>query len=110
VIVETERFADKQSTRIEDGLIHRIHRRQQTHQCACLRMTLCVRTVKSEQDAKVFQEDLGKLIIWEQTWMMSFIPTSAKSSASPARRVWMLKAIIVIIIVRQIRLWVKCRR
>ena len=36
--------------------------------------TMCYLTVKSEQDAKVLQEDLDKLTTWEQTWVMEFHP------------------------------------
>ena len=30
--------------------------------------------VKNEQDARIFQEDLDKLITWEKRWMMEFHP------------------------------------
>jgi len=32
----------------------------------------CYLTVKSEQDARIFQEDLDKITIWEQTWKIEF--------------------------------------
>ena len=40
--------------------------------------TMCYLTVKSEQDAKMFQDDLDKLVIWEQTWMMEFHPNKCE--------------------------------
>ena len=36
--------------------------------------TMCHLTVKNEQDARLFQEDLDKLSVWEHTWMMEFHP------------------------------------